>query len=80
MHSRAAPAASARSVFTWVVCTMGAAAVANSFGLNIQPLLTVGGAGGVIAAFASQQVLTNVVNGLSLVGGAAGHGMAGLQR
>jgi small-conductance mechanosensitive channel len=37
--------------------------VCTSLGLNLEPLLAVGGAGGIAAGFASPQVLTNIVSG-----------------
>lgn len=35
----------------------------QTFGLNLKPLLALGGAGGIAAGFASQQVLQNLVSG-----------------
>jgi hypothetical protein len=48
--------------FSWSGCCAGIS-VCTSLGLNLEPLLAVGGAGGIAAGFASQQVLINMVSG-----------------
>jgi hypothetical protein len=55
----------------------GAAAgisLCGTLGINLQPVLAVGGAGGLAAGFASQQVLQNVVSGVNIVSAMAGMG------
>lgn len=44
---------------------------AQVLGLNVAPLVAVGGAGSLIIGLATQQLLTNAVMGMSLVGGAS---------
>jgi hypothetical protein len=51
------------SLVTWAAGLGCALAVCGSLGLRLEPLLAVGGAGGIAAGFASQQVLTNMVSG-----------------
>ncbi|WIA12211.1 hypothetical protein OEZ85_012280 [Tetradesmus obliquus] len=54
------------SLLTWAACLGCAIAVAGCLGLRLEPLLAVGGAGGIAAGFASQQVLTNMVSGVNI--------------
>lgn len=54
------------SLLTWSACLGCAIAVAGCLGLRLEPLLAVGGAGGIAAGFASQQVLTNMVSGVNI--------------
>jgi small-conductance mechanosensitive channel len=51
------------SLMTWAAFLGCALAVCGCLGLRLEPLLAVGGAGGIAAGFASQQVLTNMVSG-----------------
>jgi hypothetical protein len=51
------------SLMTWAAVLACGISVCTSLGLNLEPLLAVGGAGGIAAGFASQQVLTNIVSG-----------------
>jgi hypothetical protein len=55
------------SLLTWAAGLGCALAVCGSLGLRLEPLLAVGGAGGIAAGFASQQVLTNMVSGEKVV-------------
>lgn len=52
------------SLMTWAAVLAAGISVATSLGLNLEPLLAVGGAGGIAAGFASQQILTNIVSGV----------------
>ncbi|KAF6260527.1 Mechanosensitive ion channel-domain-containing protein [Scenedesmus sp. NREL 46B-D3] len=54
------------SLLTWAAGLGCALAVCGSLGLRLEPLLAVGGAGGIAAGFASQQVLTNMVSGVNI--------------
>lgn len=44
----------------------GVVAAFSVLGINLTPLLTFGGASGIVAGFASQQLLLNAVSGFSL--------------
>lgn len=54
------------SLMTWAAVLAAGISVATSLGLNLEPLLAVGGAGGIAAGFASQQILTNIVSGINI--------------
>ena len=45
---------------------MGALMVIHVLGFNIQPLLTVGGVGGLAFGFGAQAVTSNAISGLNL--------------
>lgn len=49
------------SLVTWAAVLACALSVCASLGVSLQPLLAVGGAGGIAAGFASQELLLNVV-------------------
>lgn len=51
------------SLMTWAAVLACGISICSSLGVNLEPLLAVGGAGGIAAGFASQQVLTNIVSG-----------------
>ena len=50
-----------------LACLQGALMVLHVLGLNIQPLLTVGGVGGLAIGFGAQSVTSNAISGLNLV-------------
>lgn len=51
------------SLVTWAAVLACGMSVCAAVGISLEPLLAVGGAGGIAAGFASQQVLTNIVSG-----------------
>ncbi len=57
------------SLLGWGLVTVGALMVLHVFGLNIQPLLTIGGVGGVAIGFGAQSVTSNAISGINLVSG-----------
>lgn len=54
------------SLATWAALLACCLSVLTSLGFNLKPLLAVGGAGGIAAGFASQQLLLNVVAGVNI--------------
>lgn len=54
------------TLVTWAAVLACGVSILTSLGLSLQPLLAVGGAGGIAAGFASQQVLTNIVSGINI--------------
>ncbi|KAI8464528.1 MAG: Mechanosensitive ion channel-domain-containing protein [Monoraphidium minutum] len=55
------------TLLTWgVVVGTAVTLVQQTLGLNLKPLLALGGVGGIAAGFASQQVLQNAVSGINL--------------
>jgi hypothetical protein len=54
------------SLVTWAAVLACALSVCASLGVSLQPLLAVGGAGGIAAGFASQQLLLNLVAGVNI--------------
>ncbi|KAF8057285.1 MSL1 [Scenedesmus sp. PABB004] len=54
------------SLVTWAAVLGCCLYAATSLGVALQPLLAVGGAGGIAAGFASQQILTNIVSGVNI--------------
>lgn len=52
---------------SWLVMAAGALMAMHVVGVNIQPLLTVGGVSGVVVALAAQSVMANMVSGANLV-------------
>lgn len=54
------------SLVTWGAVLCAGLAVCASLDINLKPLLAVGGAGGIAAGFASQQVLLNIVAGVNI--------------
>ncbi|EIE20508.1 hypothetical protein COCSUDRAFT_57655 [Coccomyxa subellipsoidea C-169] len=54
------------SLLGWGLVTIGALMVLHVFGLNIQPLLTIGGVGGVAIGFGAQSVTSNAISGINL--------------
>ncbi len=55
------------SLAGWGLIATGALMVLHVLGLNIQPLLTVGGVGGLAIGFGAQAVTSNAISGLNLV-------------
>jgi len=53
-------------LITWVLIGGVALTILRQFGIDIQPLLTVGGFSGVVLGFAAQGPLTNLLSGLQL--------------
>lgn len=56
-----------RRVSSWFAYVAAGLVCAQLLGLNVAPLLAVGGASSIIVGLATQQLLTNTVMGLSLV-------------
>lgn len=54
------------SLVTWAAVLACSLSICASLGVSLQPLLAVGGAGGIAAGFASQQLLLNVVAGVNI--------------
>jgi small-conductance mechanosensitive channel len=54
------------SLITWAAVLGCGLSICSSLGVNLKPLLAVGGAGGIAAGFASQQLLLNVVAGVNI--------------
>lgn len=54
------------TVVTWAAIAACAAYTCGLLGINLRPLLTVGGMGGLAAGLAAQQVLQNLVSGLNI--------------
>ena len=51
----------------WGIVICGILTSLHVLGINIQPLLTVGGVGGVAIGFGAQTVTANIVSGINLV-------------
>jgi hypothetical protein len=54
------------SLVTWAAVLACVLSICASLGVSLQPLLAVGGAGGIAAGFASQQLLLNLVAGVNI--------------
>jgi len=54
------------SLSGWALIAVGALMVMHVLGFNIQPLLTVGGVGGLAVGFGAQTVTSNAISGLNL--------------
>ena len=54
------------SLSGWGLVAVGALMVMHVLGVNIQPLLTVGGVGGLAVGFGAQAVTSNAISGLNL--------------
>jgi small-conductance mechanosensitive channel len=62
---------------SWIVAAAALTLALNSLGVNVLPLLTLGGASTIVVGLASQQLLANALNGVSIVsvkGGGRGSG------
>ena len=53
---------------SWLVVLAGVLMAMHVVGVNIQPLLTVGGVSGVIVGLSAQSVMANMISGINLVG------------
>lgn len=51
----------------WGIVVVGALSSLHVLGVNIQPLLTVGGVGGLAVGFGAQAVTSNAISGINLV-------------
>ncbi|KAG2483915.1 hypothetical protein HYH03_017236 [Edaphochlamys debaryana] len=56
----------ASNILSWVVVLATAGWLATGLGVNLKPLLAVGGASSIIIGLATQQVLSNFVSGLNI--------------
>eukprot|EP00775_Hariotina_reticulata_P001461 gene1461-1803_t len=54
------------TLVTWAAVLACGISICGSLGVNLKPLLAVGGAGGLAAGFASQQLLLNLVSGINI--------------
>lgn len=54
------------SLLSWAIACAGGMVALYALGFNLLPLLTVGGASTLVFGFASQQVLTNAITGVSI--------------
>lgn len=52
---------------SWLVVLAGVLMSMHVVGVNIQPLLTVGGVSGVIVGLSAQSVMANMISGINLV-------------
>lgn len=52
----------------WGIVVVGVLSSLHVCGVNIQPLLTVGGVGGLAVGFGAQAVTSNAISGINLVG------------
>jgi Mechanosensitive ion channel len=61
---------------SWLVVLAGVLMSMHVVGVNIQPLLTVGGVSGVIVGLSAQSVMANMISGINLVGLPVSNGSA----
>jgi hypothetical protein len=54
------------SILSWAIAVMAGLVAVQTLGINIQPLLAVGGASSLIIGLATQTLLTNAVMGVSI--------------
>jgi len=54
---------------SWVVVCAGSLMCLAILGINVQPLLTVGGVSTVLVGLSAQSVLANLISGINLVSG-----------
>lgn len=59
-------AAIACSILSWAIAVMAGLFAVHTLGINIKPLLAVGGASSLIIGLATQTLLTNAVMGVSI--------------
>ncbi len=52
---------------SWVLILGGCLATLQVLGINIQPLLTVGGVSGIVVGLSAQSVMSNMISGINLV-------------
>lgn len=55
------------SLASWLLVAVGGLMAMHVVGINIQPLLTVGGVSGVIVGFSAQSVMANLIAGVNVV-------------
>ena len=55
------------SLLGWAITACGFLSVLHILGVNVQPLLAVGGVGGIAVGFGAQEVTSNALSGLNLV-------------
>lgn len=56
---------------SWLAVLSGVLMALHVMGINIQPLLTVGGVSGVVVGLSAQSVVSNMISGVNLVGPSA---------
>ena len=56
---------------SWVLILGGILATLQVLGINIQPLLTVGGVSGIVVGLSAQSVMSNMISGINLVSNAS---------
>ena len=56
---------------SWLAVLSGVLMALHVMGINIQPLLTVGGVSGVVVGLSAQSVVSNMISGVNLVGSSA---------
>ena len=52
---------------SWLLVASGGLMAAHVLGINIAPLLTVGGVSGIIVGLSAQSVMSNMISGVNLV-------------
>lgn len=52
---------------SWLLILAGVLATLQVLGINIQPLLTVGGVSGIVVGLSAQSVMSNMISGINLV-------------
>ena len=55
-------------LLSWLAVLSGVLMALHVMGINIQPLLTVGGVSGVVVGLSAQSVVSNMISGVNLVG------------
>jgi small-conductance mechanosensitive channel len=59
---------------SWLLVLTGSMMALHVLGINIQPLLTVGGVSGIIVGLSAQSVMANLISGINLVCDDSVHG------
>ena len=54
-------------LMSWLVVLAGTIMALQVLGINVQPLLTVGGVSGLIVGLSAQSVMANMISGINLV-------------
>ena len=52
---------------SWLIVLAGALSVLHVLGINVAPLLTVGGVSGILVGLSAQSVMANMIAGINLV-------------
>jgi xanthosine utilization system XapX-like protein len=55
------------SIASWSLVAIGVVMSLHVVGINVQPLLTVGGVSGVIVGLSAQSVMANLISGVNVV-------------